>query len=480
MLEYISRLQHGRVLVCGDVMLDKYYFGKTDRISPEGPVPVVNITTEEGRIGGAGNVAVNISSLGGITTLVGYVGRDGAAAAIKMLLSAQKVCCRFLELESVPTVTKLRIISQNQQLLRLDWENPRPNLDVTSLTNAFEDELTNCDVVILSDYAKGTLKDPRPLIAAARAAGKRVIIDPKGTDFSKYAGATLLTPNLTEFVAIVGRCESEEAVIDKARKLVLSLDLEAILITRSEKGMLLVEKKGEPHNFAARAKQVFDVTGAGDTVIGTLALALASGATLVAAVSLANVAAGLVVAKVGTASVSTEELIRELKRFDDTRPQGAIEPSQLKTTLKNAQAAGLTIVFTNGCFDVLHPGHVAYLEEAKALGDRLVVALNDDDSVRRLKGPERPINNLEARSRVIGGLRSVDYVTSFHEDTPERIIKELLPNILVKGGDYQIHEIVGADAVQLNGGKVITLSFVEGCSTTKILEKIKQTQSTAS
>ncbi|MDQ8199771.1 bifunctional D-glycero-beta-D-manno-heptose-7-phosphate kinase/D-glycero-beta-D-manno-heptose 1-phosphate adenylyltransferase HldE [Pelagicoccus enzymogenes] len=480
MIEYIKSFHQGKVLICGDVMLDRYYFGDTQRISPEGPVPVVNIHTTEGRLGGAGNVALNVSALTGNARLVGYVGSDEAANQIETLLEEQSVPARFIYSKTAPTITKLRVLSQNQQLIRLDWESSKPDLDYDKLSKTFTEELENTDTVILSDYSKGTLARAQQLISAARNLKKPVLVDPKGTDFNRYKGASLLTPNLREFEAVVGHCDSDAELVRRAAKLIDDLELEALLVTRSEKGMILVERGGIAHNYPTQAKQVYDVTGAGDTVIATLALAIAGGTPLTAAANLANIAASIVVGKVGTATATQEELRKAIRLDADQNARNLHDISSLQPILRQCQDTGLTIVFTNGCFDVLHPGHVAYLEEAKALGDRLVVALNDDDSVRRLKGPERPINSLEARARVIGGLRSVDFVTSFSEDTPERIIKEILPDILVKGGDYQIKEIVGADIVQNNGGQVITLSFVEGCSTTKILDKIKQTQSTAS
>ncbi len=476
MIEYIEKLKQGRVLVCGDVMLDRYYKGTTERISPEGPVAVVQIRDTEERAGGAGNVSLNIASLGGISSIVGLVGIDDAASSLENILTNKNVDCHFVSSSEVPTITKLRVLSQNQQLIRLDWEETDKHIDNEQLYAHYSKCLNHVDSVILSDYAKGTLNGAQNLIELARNSNKTVLVDPKGTDFSKYRNASVLTPNMKEFEAVAGKSRTEDEFLDKALLLTEKLELEAMLVTRSEKGMTLIERQGGIHTYPTQAKQVFDVTGAGDTVIGTLGLALACGTPLSTAVNLANAAAGIVVGKVGTATVTPRELAEAITNVQPRAKFGLVDEGDLKQWVKESRDAGMTIVMTNGCFDVLHPGHVAYLEEAKNLGDRLIIALNDDDSIRRLKGEKRPINQLKDRAHVLAGLKSVDWVVPFSEDTPERIIGEILPSILVKGGDYKPEDLAGGKAVLANGGKVSTLKFIEGCSTTSIIDKIVNSQ----
>ena len=326
--------------------------------------------------------------------------------------------------------------------------------------------------MILSDYGKGTLKDVQKMIQIARKANVPVLIDPKGTDFERYRGATLLTPNMSEFEAVVGKCNTEEEIIEKGLKLISDIELTALLVTRSEKGMTLLRPDQEPYHLPTVAKEVFDVTGAGDTVISVLATALADGRSFEESCYLANVAAGIVVGKLGTSTVSTVELENAIH----SRPEtgfGIMSEAELKDAVAQAKARGEKIVMTNGCFDILHPGHVSYLENARKLGDRLIVAVNSDDSVKRLKGDSRPINNLETRMAVLAGLASVDWLVPFTEDTPQRLIGEILPDLLVKGGDYKPEEISGSKEVWANGGDVKVLNFENGCSTTNVIEKIK-------
>jgi len=466
---------HARVLVFGDVMLDRYWHGPTSRISPEAPVPVVKIQDIENRAGGAGNVALNISTLGATVDLLGITGRDENAAALTLMLNEALVNCCFLEHPAHPTITKLRVISRQQQLIRLDFEEAFHATDLTQLYTDYDQRLQQSDVVILSDYGKGALSNPQRLIDAARRAGKPVLVDPKGTDFERYRGATLITPNLSEFEAVVGAAADDETLVAKARTLISDFDLEAILVTRSEKGMTLVQKDHAPLHLPARAREVFDVTGAGDTVISVLAASLAAGQTFEQATALANTAAGIVVGKLGTATVSTEELRRDL-RSENNQGAGIFDEESLLLLVEEARARGETLVMTNGCFDIIHPGHVQYLKEAKARGNRLLVAVNSDESVSRLKGPQRPINPLDHRMAVLAGLESVDWVVPFAEDTPERLICRVLPDILVKGGDYKVEEIAGGQCVQANGGEVIILSFKDNCSTSAIVKKIQESE----
>jgi D-beta-D-heptose 7-phosphate kinase/D-beta-D-heptose 1-phosphate adenosyltransferase len=466
--------QEARVLVVGDVMLDRYYHGSANRISPEAPVPVVRVSNQEDRPGGAGNVALNIAALGGAATLVGVVGTDATAEDLGARLSAAGVRCEFLVSQDKPTITKLRVISQHQQLLRMDFEQPFDAQDVADLQPRFESVLESAQVVIVSDYAKGALQDVPAIILAARAAGKPVIVDPKGSDFEKYRGATLITPNLHEFETVVGHCSTEQELITKGLALMSELALEAILITRGESGMTLLRPNKAELHLPARAQEVFDVTGAGDTVISVLAASLAAGEDFAEATALANLAASLAVGKLGTAAISGPELRRAL-HSDSASGRGVMSAEQLRSAVEEAKVHGERIVFTNGCFDIIHAGHVGYLAEARKLGDRLVVAINDDASVTRLKGAGRPINPVERRLAVLAGLEAVDWVVSFSEDTPEALLHEIKPDVLVKGGDYSIEQVVGGEFVLSYGGEVRSLDFLDDCSTSAIVEKMRET-----
>ncbi|MGI0118023.1 bifunctional D-glycero-beta-D-manno-heptose-7-phosphate kinase/D-glycero-beta-D-manno-heptose 1-phosphate adenylyltransferase HldE [Zooshikella sp. RANM57] len=468
----MPRFDRSSVLVVGDVMLDRYWHGATSRISPEAPVPVVRVGEKEDRPGGAGNVALNIAALGAPAYLVGVTGEDEASHVLQTCLEAAGVWCSFQQVKDEPTITKLRIISRHQQLIRLDFEEAFQSLDEEGLTERFSSPLQSVDVVVISDYGKGALTNPQRLIRAAKAAGKPVLVDPKGTHFAKYRGATLITPNLSEFEAVVGACPDEATLTKKGMELLAELELEALLVTRSEHGMTLLRPSGIPLHLPAQAKEVFDVTGAGDTVIAVLASALGAGLSLPESVALANLAAGIVVGKLGTATVSAPELRRALQGEPDLE-KGVMTADQLLSTVEEARAQGEKVVFTNGCFDILHAGHVGYLEQARALGDRLVVAINDDASVRRLKGEGRPVNPVDRRMTVLAGLAAVDWVVSFNEDTPESLLQKLKPDVLVKGGDYTVDEVVGGNIVQSYGGQVAVLDFLDDCSTTAIVNKIK-------
>lgn len=469
----IPDFHQARVLVWGDVMLDRYWQGPTSRISPEAPVPVVKIQEIENRAGGAGNVALNIATLGAQAHLMGITGNDENGLLLQQLLQDSGVACQFLQHDSHPTITKLRIMSRHQQLIRLDFEEAFDETDLSILVSEYTQALSNTDVVILSDYGKGALRHPQALIQAARAQKVPVLVDPKGTDFERYRGATLITPNLSEFEAVAGPCPDDESIVHQAQLLIERYEFDALLVTRSEKGMTLIQREQPPLHLPTRAREVFDVTGAGDTVISVLAASLAAKQSLPQAVALANTAAGVVVGKLGTATVTTEELRSEL-RSGQQLSAGLFDEDSLMTLVQEARHRGETLVMTNGCFDILHPGHVQYLQEAKALGDRLLVAVNSDESVQRLKGPSRPINPLAHRMAVLAGLQSVDWVVPFSEDTPERLICRVLPDVLVKGGDYTIEQIAGGSCVQANGGDVIILSFKDNCSTTAIVKKIME------
>jgi D-beta-D-heptose 7-phosphate kinase/D-beta-D-heptose 1-phosphate adenosyltransferase len=365
------------------------------------------------------------------------------------------------------------VISRQQQLLRLDFEDPFSADDAAAMTERALAMIAPMGAIILSDYAKGALHDPQPLIQQARENKVPVFVDPKGTDFSRYCGATLMTPNLHEFEAVVGHCESEAELVRRGRQLLADLSLEALLVTRGEQGMTLLRPDAIALHLPARAKEVFDVTGAGDTVISVLAASVAAGESFANSVALANLAGGIVVGKLGTATISGPELRRALLREEGSE-RGIMSEEQLVVALQDARAHGEKIVFTNGCFDIIHAGHVGYLEQARARGDRLVVAVNSDESVSRLKGPGRPINPLDRRMAVLAGLEAVDWVVSFNDSTPERLLSLLQPDLLVKGGDYGKEEVVGWEIVESYGGEVAALEFLDDCSTTAIVEKIKQ------
>ncbi len=459
-----------RVLVAGDVMLDRYWYGATQRISPEAPVPVVHVRETEERPGGAGNVAVNLVSLGAACTVLGAVGEDADGDALSRLLESSGVQCEFIRLPDVATITKLRVLSRHQQLLRCDFEDSLGEFVHSPMLESFRARVAGFDAVVLSDYGKGSLAAVQELINAARTAGKPVLVDPKGRDFSRYRGATLITPNMGEFEAVVGPCADEGELVERGERLRDELDLEALLVTRSEHGMTLLARGEAPLHLPTRAREVSDVTGAGDTVIALTGAGLGAGLSLAESAALANLAAGLVVAKLGAASVTPAELRIAARSHTGT---GVMDEDMLADAVAHARAAGERIVMTNGCFDILHAGHVAYLHEARKLGDRLIVAVNDDASVRTLKGEGRPVNPLAQRMAVLAALADVDWVVPFSEHTPERLICRVLPDILVKGGDYRAEDVAGYECVRGNGGEVRILGFVEGVSTTGLIDSIR-------
>ncbi|WP_294087424.1 bifunctional D-glycero-beta-D-manno-heptose-7-phosphate kinase/D-glycero-beta-D-manno-heptose 1-phosphate adenylyltransferase HldE [uncultured Actinobacillus sp.] len=472
MMQYSPKFNQAKVLVLGDVMLDRYWFGATNRISPEAPVPVVKVQDIEERAGGAANVAMNIASLNVPVALHGLIGQDDAGNALDKLLNSHNIQNHCVALTTHPTITKLRILSRHQQLLRLDFEEGFHNVESRDLLNKLAQNIQDYGALILSDYGKGTLESVQEMIQIARKANVPVLIDPKGTDFERYRGATLLTPNMSEFEAVVGHCKDDDDIVAKGLKMIADFDLTALLVTRSEKGMTLIRPNQAPYHLPTQAKEVYDVTGAGDTVISVLATAIADGRPFEEACYLANAAAGVVVGKLGTSTVSPVELENAIHQRATTG-FGIVSEAELKAIVEEAKKRGEKIVMTNGCFDILHPGHVSYLENARKLGDRLIVAVNTDDSVKRLKGEARPINELDARMAVLAGLSSVDWVVAFNEDTPQRLIGEILPNLLVKGGDYKSEDIAGAKEVINNGGEVQVLNFENGCSTTNVIKKIQ-------
>ena len=468
----LKLLSKSNVLVFGDVMLDRYVSGSVDRVSPEAPVPVLKPIKEEIRLGGAANVALNLSSLGSKVSLIGISGKDSSSAQIFNLLKENKIKNEIVK-SNLPTITKLRLLSSKQQLLRVDNEEEFTKEDWNSAKKRFDKSiaLNSNNLLIISDYGKGTLQDIPGLIKKAKKSKKIVLVDPKGNNFSKYKGADVITPNFSEFIGEVGAVKSEREMTAKAKSLIKSLKLGALLVTRGPEGMTLFNKeKGNVvrSDFPTQAQEVFDVSGAGDTVIASVAAALSTGLDMTSAVKLANVAAGIVVGKSGTATASISEIEPHFTGED------------LVFTLKEAKKHsvmlrknGKKIVFTNGCFDILHAGHVHYLEQAKELGDELVVGLNSDSSVKTLKGPSRPINNLEQRAKVLSSLRCVDRIVSFADETPIKLIEEIKPDVLVKGGDYKVKDVVGHKEVRSWGGEVKIIPLVPGLSTTNIIKKLK-------
>lgn len=461
-----------RIVVVGDLMIDRYWYGDVSRISPEAPVPVVKVQDCELRPGGAANVALNIAALGATVDLFGFVGCDDEALQLQQLLEAKNVTCHFHKVADQPTVTKLRLMGRNQQLIRMDFEEGFQRIDATPLLEKYKHVLKDADSVILSDYAKGTLTASQQFIELANAAAKPIFVDPKNASVAPYRKATLITPNRKEFENIVGVCDSQQQMIERATRIIAEEELQGLLITLGKDGMLLVEHDKEPLLLPTRARKVFDVTGAGDTVIAVLAATYAVTHNMQEAAYIANSAAGVVVSKLGAETASLAEIRRALKK-QSASALGMVSQHELLQMVKDAHANGEKVVMTNGCFDILHSGHIHYLEQARALGDRLIVAVNDDASVKALKGASRPFNPLDERMRILAGLRSVDWVVSFSEDTPQRLISEVLPDVLVKGGDYQVEQVAGHKEVLANGGEVLMLDFVEGLSTTSLVERIQ-------
>jgi D-beta-D-heptose 7-phosphate kinase/D-beta-D-heptose 1-phosphate adenosyltransferase len=476
-------LSTAKLLVVGDIMLDKYWHGSASRISPEAPVPVVKINNTDNRLGGAANVAKNLVALGCQVTLLGAIGNDDAGKIILDLLKTQHVSHNLQALENFSTITKLRVLCKHQQMIRLDHEDEFEALDLEGLKaiyDVFATEISNFDALVLSDYAKGVLYNPRPYIEVANAFGIPVIIDPKSNDFSLYRGAAIVKPNLAEFEKIVGKSATLEVMVDKARNLLNTHGIGCLVITRGGDGITVVPATGAATHLPALGGEVYDVTGAGDTVLAVLAAGVSSGLDIVQAAHLSTIAAGLVVSKVGTSSVSIQELKNALKQTDDL-PLGVMSEATLRDVIKQSQARGEKVVFVNGCYDFIHYGHIRYLEKARALGDRLVVGVNTDASVKRLKGPDRPMYNEQQRMEVLAALKAVDWAVTFDENTPGRLVESLNPNIIAKGDEHfkSIDEIPAAEGVNhvlRNGGSVHLISRTPDCSSSKMIEFVNENQ----
>ena len=472
------------ILVIGDIMMDRYIWGKVGRISPEAPVPVVNLLRTTETLGGAGNVAFNLVSLGCQVTVIGVCGQDATGQALRALLAKKGIIDRLVLDPERPTITKTRIMAHKQQMLRLDEESNRPiSADVAQkIASAFSKALDKCRAVILSDYGKGIFAGEaliQKLIAGARQKGVPVLVDPKGADWRRYQGASGVTPNTAELEAVAQMPleEDEAALIASARRIRAQYALSWLLVTRGAQGMCLIDAQDTPVMIPAQAREVYDVSGAGDTVIATLAAALAIGMPLAEAARTANLAAGIVVGKLGTQPILLSELATALLYSNHQRyyPYSAAKMAALDAALAKVQewkAAGTRIVFTNGCFDLLHPGHISLLYQARSCGDRLIVGLNTDASIRRLKGEGRPILSEQDRAAMLSALECVDLVVHFDEDTPLRLIEAIRPDILVKGSDYRPEQVVGKEAVEAYGGSVKLVDLVAGYSTTKLTQKI--------
>ncbi len=468
------------VLVVGDLMLDRYLWGEVERISPEAPVPVVRLSRETERLGGAGNVAANLAGLGVRALLAGFVGNDGdGERLVRMFAEAGIGGDGLVVSRARSTIAKTRVIGGHQQMLRVDREEVTPyreedRRDLSARVQAILDT-ARPRAVILSDYAKGVLDAAlcREVIDAARARDIPVLVDPKGRDYGKYRGATTLTPNKKETADICGVAAHEvDALLAAAARLGAELNLDFMTVTRGEEGISLIDEQGVEH-LPATARQVFDVSGAGDTVIATLAASLVAGLPRADACRLANLAAGIVVGKVGTVPISRDELLHALEVEDAVEQADKVcPPDVLLRRVQAWRAHGERVVFTNGCFDLLHAGHVTYLEQARKQGDRLVVGLNTDRSVSALKGPSRPVIHEHDRARVLAALEAVDAVVLFDEDTPIELIRAVRPDVLVKGSDYTEDQVVGGADVKAWGGRVALIPILPGRSSTNILNRI--------
>tara|TARA_R110002110_G_scaffold18760_3_gene78568 strand:- start:1908 stop:3386 length:1479 start_codon:yes stop_codon:yes gene_type:complete len=474
----IAGLQTAKVVCVGDVMLDRFVYGDVSRVSPEAPIPVCRVTNETAMLGGAGNVVRNLVSVGASVAFVSVTGDDDIARDVDMLLrDLAGVTPTLITEKDRPTTSKVRYVAGGQQLLRADREVTSPIGDdvADAVFEAAQKELEDAGALIVSDYGKGTVTASlvARLIGAANAAGKPVIVDPKSRDFTRYAGASLITPNLKELgEAADGDLSSEEGIAAAARSLLAAADIASMLVTRGAQGMSLVTADRADH-FPSRAREVFDVSGAGDTVLALLAAGIASGVPALEAAQLANVAAGIVVGKTGTAVVYADDLLEELNVMaGHGGPKAPLRLDAALDRIRTWKDRGEKIGFTNGCFDLLHPGHVSLLASARSACDRLVVGLNSDASVKRLKGENRPMQNEAARAAVLSSLETVDLVVIFDEDTPEALLHAVRPDVLVKGADYTIDTVVGANLVQSYGGRVVLAEIVEGFSTTATIARM--------
>jgi D-beta-D-heptose 7-phosphate kinase/D-beta-D-heptose 1-phosphate adenosyltransferase len=473
-----SRIGSIRCLVIGDLMLDEYLWGKADRISPEAPVQVVDVVREELRLGGAGNVVNNLVALGAQVAVCSVIGEDANGRALLEDFTQRSVAVDAIFLDPARhTSRKTRVVASNQQIVRIDRESREP------LSAGMESQVcawitahaASFNVILLSDYLKGVLT-PQVIATVVAVAGHTaipVLVDPKGTDFSRYQGASILTPNRKEAEAAAGLTIRDNESLNQAAGLIMEkAGLKNLLVTRSEEGMSLFSRNAEAVHIPTVAREVYDVSGAGDTVLAALSIGIAAGLGMAEAARLANIAAGIAVGKLGTSTVSPTEIINAVALTHSDSDSKIKHLDVLTAIITAEKARGKQIVFTNGCFDLLHAGHVKYLQKARSLGDLLIMGLNSDASVRRLKGEKRPLIGEDERAHILAALDCIDYVVIFDEDTPLKLITALEPHILAKGGDYTADGVVGKDVVESYGGRVELVTFVDGKSTTNIIERI--------
>lgn len=479
LVRILSGFHSAQVLVLGDVMLDRFVYGTVERISPEAPIPVVSVDRCSDMPGGAANVARNIADLGAKAILLGVVGEDAAANDLRTLLeSYPTIRAHLITDASRPTSVKTRYVADGQQVMRADRESRMPlSADVArQLLDALCVAVEQADLVVLSDYAKGVLCDSvtRAAIDAARRCGKLVIVDPKSKEFARYRGATIITPNRLEFQQACGEeCDTHDQVVAGARRILDQQICDCMVVTRGKDGISVVGPGSIAEHLPAEARQVFDVSGAGDTVVAALALGMVAGGKLIEAAALANIAAGIAVGKRGTATITTGEIVAELAPIDGrTDPLNIFGLESVRHLVHAWHTQGLKIAFTNGCFDLLHPGHIFLLDQARRTADRLVVGLNADVSISRLKGPSRPVQSEVARATVLAAVKSVDAVVIFADDTPLQLIETLQPDVLVKGADYTLETVVGADLVFARGGRVVLAELLTGHSTTDTVKRV--------
>jgi len=473
-----SNIGQLKCLVIGDLMLDEYLWGKTDRISPEAPVQVVDVVREEMRLGGAGNVVNNLVALGAQVSVCSVIGQDQNGQTLLNAFRDRSVSVDAILLDPQRhTSKKTRVVASNQQIVRIDRES-RETLSEKfeqQLCNWIKENVHNFNVVLLSDYLKGVLTNKviEAIISTASQINIPVLVDPKGSDYSRYKGATILTPNRKEAEAASGIAIVDKDSLSAAASIIIEkAGLKYLLITRSEEGMSLFSLDKDPVHIPTVAREVFDVSGAGDTVLASIAIGIAAGMEITEAAGLANVAAGIAVSKLGTSIVTPAEIINAVALTHSDSDSKIKNRDVLAAIVGTEKAKGKTIVFTNGCFDLLHAGHVKYLQKARCLGDMLILGLNSDASVRRLKGDSRPLIDEDERAHILAALNCIDYVVIFEGDTPLDIITQLKPHILVKGGDYTAEDVVGKDIVESYGGRVELVNFVDGKSTTNIIERI--------
>ena len=443
-----------KITVIGDVMIDWYLHGESSRISPEAPVPVVKFKESKFQLGGAANVANNLKHLEIEPFLIGATGNDHFGSLLKEHLKAEKIKFNLTSEKSFQTICKQRLMSSNQQLARIDYEHYFHGSKLTNTFNTFIKNIGKTDLIIVSDYGKGTIFNARKLIQSAKKLKKKILIDPKGKDFTKYKGANLITPNKSEFENIMGKVGSKRDLANKAKKMLEHLNLESLIVTLGSEGMYVLKKSNKKiigDFINAYPQEVFDVSGAGDTTISALGAALSEGNDIFSAAEFANLAASISVSKLGTSTVSIEEV------------------TSLETSKGNKEQV---IVFTNGCFDIIHSGHLDLLKEARSYGDKLIVGLNSDKSISKLKGPERPIIGQSERKKILLALKYVDEVIIFNEENPLKLIKKLKPSILVKGADYTKEQVIGGEFVESYGGQIKLVKLAKGKSTSNIINKI--------